>query len=114
MKKYISIIFFFLFFAPSISSGQSKIILGGDTMVAIKPEQVKVINSAFLDLEYTKKEVALKDSIISLDKKHIDNLGEIVKSKDELMKEKVKEAKKNTFLKTLCGVLSGIIVGLLL
>lgn len=130
MNRVIKIIIVLLTFALS-SSAQNKIVMNGDTLVTITPENLKTINKIIVDLEYSKKIQAkqhniikrdsillgIKDSLISLynvrEKKkeeyYIIQTSKLIEDNHRLKK---KVRRKSTWLGGI-GLVLGLLVGLL-
>ena len=66
MNKTIKIIIVLLSFVLS-SSAQNKVVINGDTLVTITPENLKTINKIIVDLEYSKKIQTRQQNIIKQD-----------------------------------------------
>lgn len=93
-----------------------------DTLVLITPGQVQIINGVFTELDYTKQEVALRDSLILNDSLMIAMKNEIIREqwyyiqRTELLmkKKKRKSVALGTTLGTVLGVAGGIVLGVLI
>lgn len=122
MRKIISLLLGF-FLITSLAYGQKKIILDGDTLVAITPKELVTVNKIIVDLEHTKKQVALQDTMIRLDSLELCMKDSIIETQrikevklnsywnDQITMEK-KKRKKSIFWSSGIGVTVGLILGL--
>ena len=122
MRKIISLLLGF-FLITSIAWGQKKIVLDGDTLVAITPKELVTVNKIIVDLEHTKKQVALQDTMIRLDSLELCMKDSIIETQrikevklnsywnDQITMEK-KKRKKSIFWSSGIGVTVGLILGL--
>lgn len=122
MRKIISLLLGF-FLITSMAWGQKKIVLEGDTLVAITPKELVTVNKIIVDLEHTKKQVALQDTMIRLDSLELcikDSIIETQRIKevklnsywnDQITMEK-KRRKKSIFWSSGIGITVGLILGL--
>ena len=130
MNRVIKIIIVLLAFVLS-SSAQNKVVINGDTLVTITPENLKTINKIIVDFEYSKKIqtkqqsiirqdsilLGVKDSLISLynirEKKkeeyYINQTNKLIENNNRLRK---KAKMKSTWLGSI-GLLIGLLVGLI-
>ena len=113
----ISLVFFF----GETSRAQRVMTVNGDTIVAITPRNLRTINGILVDYEAIKKQVSLKDSIISLDSVMLVRKDSIIlfkdKEKELMVREfdlKIKKQKRNIFIGGGIGILVGILTGLLI
>lgn len=74
--KWIKILILFLLIQSPLKS-QNIIVLGQDTLITISPQDVKIINSVFLESESFSKQLDICDSIISHQKSVIEDLENI-------------------------------------
>ena len=66
--------FLFLFFSFILSAQDAKLmVIEKDTIVAVPIRYLPIINGVFVENDYLKKEVSLKDSLILVDTKIIQN-----------------------------------------
>lgn len=122
MRKIISLLLGF-FLITSMAWGQKKIVLDGDTLVAITPKELVTVNKIIVDLEHTKKQVALQDTMIRLDSLELcmkDSIIETQRIKEvklnsywnnQITMEK-KKRKKSIFWSSGIGITVGLILGL--
>ena len=122
MRKIISLLLGF-FLITSMAWGQKKIVLDGDTLVAITPKELVTVNKIIVDLEHTKKQVALQDTMIRLDSLELCMKDSIIETQrikevklnsywnDQITMEK-KKRKKSIFWSSGIGVTVGLILGL--
>lgn len=122
MRKIISLLLGF-FLITSIAWGQKKIVLDGDTLVAITPKELVTVNKIIVDLEHTKKQVALQDTMIRLDSLELCMKDSIIETQrikevklnsywnDQITMEK-KKRKKSIFWSSGIGITVGLILGL--
>lgn len=130
MNKTIKIIIVLLFFVLS-SSAQNKVVINGDTLVTITPENLKTINKIIVDLEYSKKIqtrqqniikqdsvlLGIKDSLIlqynirekKKEEYYISQASKLIEDNNKLRK---KARVKSTWLGTI-GLVLGLLVGLI-
>lgn len=130
MNKTIKIIIVLLFFVLS-SSAQNKVVINGDTLVTITPENLKTINKIIVDLEYSKKIqtrqqniikqdsvlLGVKDSLIlqynirekKKEEYYISQASKLIEDNNRLRK---KARVKSTWLGTI-GLVLGLLVGLI-
>ena len=130
MNRVIKIIIVLLSFVLS-SRAQNKVVINGDTLVTITPENLKTINKIIVDFEYSKKIqtkqqsiikqdsilLGVKDSLISLynirEKKkeeyYINQTNKLIENNNRLWK---KAKMKSTWLGSI-GLLIGLLVGLI-
>jgi hypothetical protein len=130
MNKTIKIIIVLLFFVLS-SSAQNKVVINGDTLVTITPENLKTINKIIVDLEYSKKIqtrqqniikqdsvlLGVKDSLIlqynirekKKEEYYISQASKLIEDNNKLRK---KARVKSTWLGTI-GLVLGLLVGLI-
>ena len=83
----ISLVFFF----GETSRAQRVMTVNGDTIVAITPRNLRTINGILVDYEAIKKQVSLKDSIISLDSVMLVRKDSIILFKDKEKELMVRE-----------------------
>lgn len=74
--KWIKILILFLLIQSPLKA-QNIIVLGQDTLVTISPQDVKIINSVFLESESFSKQLDICDSIISHQRSVIEDLENI-------------------------------------
>ncbi len=107
----------------SVLGNAQKIIVTetNDTLVAITPKDLKLINRAFLDLKYTKLELTASDSIIDHQRKSLIASDSIISLKGkqiDVLKDGIKYEKKkrirSIFFSGGIGLILGFITGLLL
>lgn len=122
MRKIISLLLGF-FLITSMAWGQKKIVLDGDTLVAITPKELVTVNKIIVDLEHTKKQVALQDTMIRLDSLELCMKDSIIETQrikevklnsywnDQITMEK-KKRKKSIFWSSGIGITVGLILGL--
>lgn len=122
MRKIISLLLGF-FLITSLAYGQKKIVLEGDTLIAITPKELVTVNKIIVDLEHTKKQVALQDTMIRLDSLELCMKDSIIETQrikevklnsywnDQITMEK-KKRKKSIFWSSGIGVTVGLILGL--
>ena len=122
MRKIISLLLGF-FLITSMAWGQKKIVLEGDTLIAITPKELVTVNKIIVDLEHTKKQVALQDTMIRLDSLELCMKDSIIETQrikevklnsywnDQITMEK-KKRKKSIFCSSGIGVTVGLILGL--
>ena len=122
MRKIISLLLGF-FLITSMAWGQKKIILEGDTLIAITPKELVTVNKIIVDLEHTKKQVALQDTMIRLDSLELCMKDSIIETQrikevklnsywnDQITMEK-KKRKKSIFWSSGIGITVGLILGL--
>ena len=122
MRKIISLLLGF-FLITSMAWGQKKIVLEGDTLIAITPKELVTVNKIIVDLEHTKKQVALQDTMIRLDSLELCMKDSIIETQrikevklnfywnDQITMEK-KKRKKSIFWSSGIGVTVGLILGL--
>lgn len=122
MRKIISLLLGF-FLITSLAYGQKKIVLEGDTLIAITPKELATVNKIIVDLEHTKKQVALQDTMIRLDSLELCMKDSIIETQrikevklnsywnDQITMEK-KKRKKSIFWSSGIGVTVGLILGL--
>lgn len=122
MRKIISLLLGF-FLITSIAWGQKKIVLEGDTLIAITPKELVTVNKIIVDLEHTKKQVALQDTMIRLDSLELCMKDSIIETQrikevklnsywnDQITMEK-KKRKKSIFWSSGIGITVGLILGL--
>ena len=122
MRKIISLLLGF-FLITSLAWGQKKIVLEGDTLIAITPKELVTVNKIIVDLEHTKKQVALQDTMIRLDSLELCMKDSIIETQrikevklnsywnDQITMEK-KKRKKSIFWSSGIGVTVGLILGL--
>ena len=122
MRKIISLLLGF-FLITSMAWGQKKIVLEGDTLIAITPKELVTINKIIVDLEHTKKQVALQDTMIRLDSLELCMKDSIIETQrikevklnsywnDQITMEK-KKRKKSIFWSSGIGITVGLILGL--
>lgn len=110
-----------VFFFGETSRAQKVMRVGGDTIVAITPKNLRTINGILVDYEAIKKQGLLKDSIISLDSVMLEKKDSIIlfqsKEKELMVREfnlEMKKQKKNIILGGGIGVIIGILTELLL
>lgn len=130
MNKTIKIIIVLLSFVLS-SSAQNKVVINGDTLVTITPENLKTINKIIVDLEYSKKIqtrqqniikqdsvlLGIKDSLIlqynirekKKEEYYISQASKLIEDNNKLRK---KARVKSTWLGTI-GLVLGLLVGLI-
>ena len=130
MNKTIKIIIVLLSFVLS-SSAQNKVVINGDTLVTITPENLKTINKIIVDLEYSKKFqtrqqniikqdsvlLGIKDSLIlqynirekKKEEYYISQTSKLIEDNNKLRK---KARVKSTWLGTI-GLVLGLLVGLI-
>lgn len=130
MNKTIKIIIVLLSFVLS-SSAQNKVVINGDTLVTITPENLKTINKIIVDLEYSKKIqtrqqniikqdsvlLGVKDSLIlqynirekKKEEYYISQASKLIEDNNKLRK---KARVKSTWLGTI-GLVLGLLVGLI-
>lgn len=134
MNKTIKIIIIILVFLLSFvlsSSAQNKVVINGDTLVTITPENLKTINKIIVDLEYSKKIqtrqqniikqdsvlLGVKDSLIlqynirekKKEEYYISQASKLIEDNNKLRK---KARVKSTWLGTI-GLVLGLLVGLI-
>lgn len=134
MNKTIKIIIIILVFLLSFvlsSSAQNKVVINGDTLVTITPENLKTINKIIVDLEYSKKIqtrqqniikqdsvlLGVKDSLIlqynirekKKEEYYISQASKLIEDNNRLRK---KARVKSTWLGTI-GLVLGLLVGLI-
>lgn len=134
MNKTIKIIIIILIFLLSFvlsSSAQNKVVINGDTLVTITPENLKTINKIIVDLEYSKKIqtrqqniikqdsvlLGVKDSLIlqynirekKKEEYYISQASKLIEDNNKLRK---KARVKSTWLGTI-GLVLGLLVGLI-
>lgn len=134
MNKTIKIIIIILVFLLSFvlsSSAQNKVVINGDTLVTITPENLKTINKIIVDLEYSKKIqtrqqniikqdsvlLEIKDSLIlqynirekKKEEYYISQASKLIEDNNKLRK---KARVKSTWLGTI-GLVLGLLVGLI-
>lgn len=134
MNKTIKIIIIILIFLLSFvlsSSAQNKVVINGDTLVTITPENLKTINKIIVDLEYSKKIqtrqqniikqdsvlLGIKDSLIlqynirekKKEEYYISQASKLIEDNNRLRK---KARVKSTWLGTI-GLVLGLLVGLI-
>lgn len=134
MNKTIKIIIIILVFLLSFvlsSSAQNKVVINGDTLVTITPENLKTINKIIVDLEYSKKIqtrqqniikqdsvlLGIKDSLIlqynirekKKEEYYISQASKLIEDNNKLRK---KARVKSTWLGTI-GLVLGLLVGLI-
>lgn len=134
MNKTIKIIIIILIFLLSFvlsSSAQNKVVINGDTLVTITPENLKTINKIIVDLEYSKKIqtrqqniikqdsvlLGVKDSLIlqynirekKKEEYYISQASKLIEDNNRLKK---KARTKSTWLGTI-GLVLGLLVGLI-
>ena len=90
MRKIISLLLGF-FLITSMAWGQKKIVLEGDTLIAITPKELVTVNKIIVDLEHTKKQVALQDTMIRLDSLELCMKDSIIET------QRIKEVKLNSY-----------------
>lgn len=122
MRKIISLLLGF-FLITSMAWGQKKIVLEGDTLIAITSKELVTVNKIIVDLEHTKKQVALQDTMIRLDSLELCMKDSIIETQrikevklnsywnDQITMEK-KKRKKSIFWSSGIGVTVGLILGL--
>lgn len=122
MRKIISLLLGF-FLITSMAWGQKKIVLEGDTLIAITPKELVTVNKIIVDLEHTKKQVALQDTMIHLDSLELCMKDSIIETQrikevklnsywnDQITMEKMKR-KKSIFWSSGIGITVGLILGL--
>lgn len=122
MRKIISLLLGF-FLITSMAWGQKKIVLEGDTLIAITPKELVTVNKIIVDLEHTKKQVALQDTMIRLDSLELCMKDSIIETQrikevklnsywnDQITMEK-KKRKKSIFWSSGIGITVGLILGL--
>lgn len=122
MRKIISLLLGF-FLITSMAWGQKKIVLEGDTLIAITPKELVTVNKIIVDLEHTKKQMALQDTMIRLDSLELCMKDSIIETQrikevklnsywnDQITMEK-KKRKKSIFWSSGIGVTVGLILGL--
>lgn len=122
MRKIISLLLGF-FLITSMAWGQKKIVLEGDTLIAITPKELVTVNKIIVDLEHTKKQVALQDTMIRLDSLELCMKDSIIETQrikevklnsywnDQITMEK-KKRKKFIFWSSGIGITVGLILGL--
>lgn len=122
MRKIISLLLGF-FLITSLAYGQKKIVLEGDTLIAITPKELVTVNKIIVDLEHTKKQVALQDTMIRLDSLELCMKDSIIETQrikevklnsywnDQITMEK-KKRKKSIFWLSGIGITVGLILGL--
>ena len=122
MRKIISLLLGF-FLITSMAWGQKKIVLEGDTLIAITPKELVIVNKIIVDLEHTKKQVALQDTMIRLDSLELCMKDSIIETQrikevklnsywnDQITMEK-KKRKKSIFWSSGIGITVGLILGL--
>ena len=122
MRKIISLLLGF-FLITSMAWGQKKIVLEGDTLIAITPKELVTVNKIIVDLEHTKKQVALQDTMIRLDSLELCTKDSIIETQrikevklnsywnDQITMEK-KKRKKSIFWSSGIGITVGLILGL--
>lgn len=122
MRKIISLLLGF-FLITSMAWGQKKIVLEGDTLITITPKELVTVNKIIVDLEHTKKQVALQDTMIRLDSLELCMKDSIIETQrikevklnsywnDQITMEK-KKRKKSIFWSSGIGVTVGLILGL--
>lgn len=122
MRKIISLLLGF-FLITSMAWGQKKIILEGDTLIAITPKELVTVNKIIVDLEHTKKQVALQDTMMRLDSLELCMKDSIIETQrikevklnsywnDQITMEK-KKRKKSIFWSSGIGITVGLILGL--
>ena len=122
MRKIISLLLGF-FLITSMAWGQKKIILEGDTLIAITSKELVTVNKIIVDLEHTKKQVALQDTMIRLDSLELCMKDSIIETQrikevklnsywnDQITMEK-KKRKKSIFWSSGIGITVGLILGL--
>ena len=123
MRKIISLLLGF-FLITSMAWGQKKIVLEGDTLIAITPKELVTVNKIIVDLEHTKKQVALQDTMIRLDSLELCMKDSIIETQrikevklnsywnDQITMEK-KKRKKSIFWSSGIGITVGLILGFL-
>lgn len=122
MRKIISLLLGF-FLITSMAWGQKKIVLEGDTLIAITSKELVTVNKIIVDLEHTKKQVALQDTMIRLDSLELCMKDSIIETQrikevklnsywnDQITMEK-KKRKKSIFWSSGIGITVGLILGL--
>lgn len=122
MRKIISLLLGF-FLITSMAWGQKKIVLEGDTLIAITLKELVTVNKIIVDLEHTKKQVALQDTMIRLDSLELCMKNSIIETQrikevklnsywnDQITMEK-KKRKKSIFWSNSIGITVGLILGL--
>lgn len=122
MRKIISLLLGF-FLITSMAWGQKKIVLEGDTLIAITPKELVTVNKIIVDLEHTKKQVALQDTMMRLDSLELCMKDSIIETQrikevklnsywnDQITMEK-KKRKKSIFWSSGIGITVGLILGL--
>ena len=122
MRKIISLLLGF-FLITSMAWGQKKIVLEGDTLITITPKELVTVNKIIVDLEHTKKQVALQDTMIRLDSLELCMKDSIIETQrikevklnsywnDQITMEK-KKRKKSIFWSSGIGITVGLILGL--
>ena len=122
MRKIISLLLGF-FLITSMAWGQKKIVLEGDTLIAITSKELVTVNKIIVDLEHTKKQVALQDTMIRLDSLELCMKDSIIETQrikevklnsywnDQITMEK-KKRKNSIFWSSGIGITVGLILGL--
>ena len=122
MRKIISLLLGF-FLITSMAWGQKKIVLESDTLIAITSKELVTVNKIIVDLEHTKKQVALQDTMIRLDSLELCMKDSIIETQrikevklnsywnDQITMEK-KKRKKSIFWSSGIGITVGLILGL--
>lgn len=122
MNKLMLLILLIFSFVCS-GRAQEKVVIRGDTLVTITPKQLGTINGIIVDFEYTKKELALKDSLLSLNQKSIMAKDSIIGLQKEnlilqeqfyqnLNKQIKKDNKKYIWISSGVGALVGLLIGI--
>lgn len=128
--KRISIILLFFILSLSAFGQAKKVVIEGDTLITITQNDLKKINSGIIELEYGKKLLEAKDSIILVDSMIIETKDSIIYNdlkrialKDSIIsqnkilldinKEEIKRLKKKNTKGTVIGSTLGIILGVL-
>ena len=123
MKHIITIIALLFLILPG-AQGQRKIIVDGDTLVAITPTNLGTINSLLEDRHWLQKEVFWRDSLNRIDSVDLAVKDSTIATlyrrealKEELYKSELRVAKKKNLKKNALfgggGLLLGLLLGLL-
>ena len=124
MKHIITIIALLFLILPG-AQGQRKIIVDGDTLVAITPTNLGTINSLLEDRHWLQKEVFWRDSLNRIDSVDLAVKDSTIATlyrrealKEELYKSELRVAKKKNLKKNALfgggGLLLCLLLGLLL
>lgn len=79
------LIFIFLSISFFQTYGQNIMVIENDTIVSLTLDEVRVINSVFLERNYLQEKSQINDSIISYQINVIENLNDIIDSKESII-----------------------------